>query len=150
MSHTKITVSLHWQWAIWEENLDNLIYNSIKKNKLCCIVPAQTQWTRVQRLSPENKEVSPYIPLQAGYRSKRQSSTHRWLHVTSLATSFSQSYVTFMFQFFKFYHSALPSPPPGSLSEHQPVCFSSGPPPCYIIPPFDAWTHLGSKSIILI
>jgi hypothetical protein len=89
-------------------------------------VPAQTQWTRVQRLSPENKEVSPYIPLQVGYRSKRQSSTHRWLRVTSLAISFSQCYVTFMFQFFKFYLSALPSPPPASLSEHQPVCFFSG------------------------
>jgi hypothetical protein len=34
-------------------------------------VPTQTQRTRVQRLSPKNKEVSPYIPLQAGYRSKR-------------------------------------------------------------------------------
>jgi hypothetical protein len=28
--------------------------------------------------------------------------------------------------------------------------FFSGPPPCCIIPPFDAQTHLGSKSIILI
>jgi hypothetical protein len=27
------------------------------------ILLAQTQWTRVQRLSPENKGVSPYIPL---------------------------------------------------------------------------------------
>jgi hypothetical protein len=34
------------------------------------IVPAQTQQTHVQRLSPENKGISPYIPLQAGYRSK--------------------------------------------------------------------------------
>jgi hypothetical protein len=41
----------------------------------------------VQRLSPENKEVSPYIPLQAGYRCKKQSSTHLWLHVTSLASA---------------------------------------------------------------
>jgi hypothetical protein len=53
------------------------------------IVLAQTQRTRVQRLSPKNKGVSPYIPLQAGYRSKKQSSTHIWLHVTSLALSFS-------------------------------------------------------------
>jgi hypothetical protein len=51
------------------------------------IVPAQTEWSCVQRLSPENKEVSPCIPLQAGYRSKKQSSTHTWLHVTSLAIS---------------------------------------------------------------
>jgi hypothetical protein len=42
-----------------------------------------------------------------------------WLHVTSLAISFSQGYVTFIFQFFKFYLSALPSFPPASLSEHS-------------------------------
>jgi hypothetical protein len=83
-------------------------------------VPAQTQQTPVQRLSPKNKAISPYIPLQAGYRSKKKSSTHIWLHVTSLAISLPQCYVTFfMFQFFKFYLSALPSPPPASLSEHS-------------------------------
>jgi hypothetical protein len=51
------------------------------------IVPAQTQRSHVQRLSPENKGVSPYIPLQIDYRSKKQSSTHFWLHVTLLAIS---------------------------------------------------------------
>jgi hypothetical protein len=81
-------------------------------------VPAQTQQTHVQKLSPENKEVSPYISLQAGYRSKKQSSTHTWLHVTSLAISFPQCYVTFfMFQFFKFSLSALLSLPPAALSD---------------------------------
>jgi hypothetical protein len=40
--------------------------------------------------------------------------------------------------------------PPCYFIRTQPVCFSSGPPPCYIIPHFDARTHLGSKSIILI
>jgi hypothetical protein len=59
------------------------------------IVSAQTQQTRVQRLSPENKVVSPYIPLQTVYRSKKQSSTHIWLHVISLAISFPWCYVTF-------------------------------------------------------
>jgi hypothetical protein len=47
------------------------------------IMPAQTQRTRVQRLSPENKGVSPYIPLQAGYRGnkiKKQGLTHIWFH----------------------------------------------------------------------
>jgi hypothetical protein len=34
------------------------------------IVPAQTQQSHVYRLSPENKGVSPYIPLQTGYRKK--------------------------------------------------------------------------------
>jgi hypothetical protein len=77
-------------------------------------VLVQTQWTHVQRLSPENKVVSPYIPLQAGYKNKKQSSTHIWLYVTPLAISFSQCYVTFMFQFFRFYLSALLSSPPVS------------------------------------
>jgi hypothetical protein len=40
--------------------------------KQCFIVPAQTQWTCVQRLSPESKGALPYIPLQAGYKSKKQ------------------------------------------------------------------------------
>jgi hypothetical protein len=72
------------------------------------------------KAEPKNKMVSPYIPLQAGYRSKEQSSTHIWLHVTSMAISFPQCYVTFfMFHFLKFYLSALPSLPPASLSEHS-------------------------------
>jgi hypothetical protein len=84
------------------------------------IVRTQTQQSCLQRLSPENKEVLPYIPLQAGYRSKQQSSTHIWLHVTSLVILFPQCYVTFfMFQFFKFYLPALPSLPSASLSEHS-------------------------------
>jgi hypothetical protein len=41
------------------------------------------------------------------------------VHVTSLDISFPPCYVTFMFQFFKFYLSALSSPPPASLSEHS-------------------------------
>jgi hypothetical protein len=44
------------------------------------------QQIHIQKLSPENKEVSPYVPLQASYRSKKQSFTHIWLHVTLLAT----------------------------------------------------------------
>jgi hypothetical protein len=72
-------------------------YGTLKQfsRKQHFIVSAQTQWTRVRRLSPENKEVSPYIPLQAGYRSKKQSLTHIWLHAISLAISFPQCYVTF-------------------------------------------------------
>jgi hypothetical protein len=50
------------------------------------IVPAQTQWTYVQRLSPENKGVSPYVPLQAGYGSKKQGLIHIWLYLIFLAT----------------------------------------------------------------
>jgi hypothetical protein len=49
------------------------------------IVLAQTEWTLVQRLSPENKGALPYIPLQAGYGSKKQGLTHVWLCATLLA-----------------------------------------------------------------
>jgi hypothetical protein len=97
----------------------------------CFIVPAQTQWTHVQRLNLENKGVSPYILLQAGYRSKKQSSTHIWLHVISLAISFPECYVTFMFQFCKFYLSALPSLPPASLSEYSMFLFFFSSSPYY-------------------
>jgi hypothetical protein len=55
------------------------------------IVSAQTQQTRVQRLSPENKEVSPCVPLQANARFN----PYIWLYVTLLAILFFQCYVTF-------------------------------------------------------
>jgi hypothetical protein len=35
------------------------------------IVPVQTQQNRAQRLSPKNKGVSPYIPLQASNRGNK-------------------------------------------------------------------------------
>jgi hypothetical protein len=50
-------------------------------------VLAAAHQIHIQRLSPENKGVSPYTPLQAGYRSKKQGLTHIWLNATLLATS---------------------------------------------------------------
>jgi hypothetical protein len=51
---------------------------------------------------------------------------------------------------FRFFISLLGHPlAPATVSEHRLACFFSGPPPCYIIPRFDAQTHPGSKSIIL-
>jgi hypothetical protein len=68
-----------------------------------------------------------------------------------MAACNSLGYVTFFaFRFFKFHLSAMPSLPLATLSEHRLVCYFSGPPPCYIIPPFDDQTHLRSKNIILI
>jgi hypothetical protein len=63
------------------------------------------------KAEPQEQGVSPYVPLQAGFRGKKQSLTHILLHVTLLAISYPQYYVTFMFQFFKFYLSAMPSLP---------------------------------------
>jgi hypothetical protein len=60
--------------------------------KQCFIVPAQTQWTHVQRLSPENKGVSPYMPLQAVTEAKsiyaffKYNRIHIWLYLILLAT----------------------------------------------------------------
>jgi hypothetical protein len=65
--------------------------------------------------------------------------------INLLAISFSQCYVTFfMFQFFKFYLSAMPSLPPATLSEHKLVCFFSGPPPCYRTTPPALFFLMGS------
>jgi hypothetical protein len=47
--------------------------------------PAVTQWTRVQRLSPQNKGGLPYIPFRAGYRNKGYSLSHTWSYAISLA-----------------------------------------------------------------
>jgi hypothetical protein len=92
--------------------------------------PTVAQWIHIQRLSPENKGVSPYITLQASYRSKKQGLTLTWLHATLLATS-PQGYVTFYtFRFFKFYLPAVLSPPPATLSEYRLACFFSGSPSC--------------------
>jgi hypothetical protein len=59
---------------------------------------------------PEQRGLT-FIPLQAGYKSKKQCLTHIWLDATLLASSHSpQCYVTFFtFRFFKFYLSAMPS-----------------------------------------
>jgi hypothetical protein len=68
--------------------------------------------------------------LQAGCRSKEQSSTHLWLHVTSLAILFPQCYVTFIISILQILSLcfAILSP---CLIRTQPVCFFSGPSPCY-------------------
>jgi hypothetical protein len=83
--------------VLWESQTGIRTLRKVSR-KQHFIVLAQTQQTHVQRLSPKNKKVSPYMPLQAGYRSKKQSSIHIWLYVTLLAILFPQCYVTlFMF-----------------------------------------------------
>jgi hypothetical protein len=59
--------------------------------------------------------------------------------------------VTFVtFKFFSFMFLLCHAFTTATLSEHRLVCFFSDSPLYYIIPHFDAQTHLGSKSIILI
>jgi hypothetical protein len=63
-----------WEIMSW----NRIVWGRLAVSNVCVL--AQTEQTRVQWLRPEKKEVSPYIPLQAGYRSKKQSSTHMWLY----------------------------------------------------------------------
>jgi hypothetical protein len=64
-----------------------------------------------------------------------------------IGISFPQCYVTCMFQFFKFYLSALPSPPLVSLSEHQPVCFFSGFPFLATVAMVEQWPQSPSHAV---
>jgi hypothetical protein len=96
-----------------------LRYRTLRQlsRKQCFIV-----WAQTQRLSPKNKEVFPYIPLQASYRSKKQSSTHLWLHVTSWLFYFPSAMWPSCFNSFKFYLSALPSLSPPTPSRWNTAC----------------------------
>jgi hypothetical protein len=62
-------------WTIPKKCCGNLKlrYGTLKQfiRKQHFIVPSQTQQTHIQSLSPENKGVSPYTCLQAGYISKK-------------------------------------------------------------------------------
>jgi hypothetical protein len=94
-----------------------LRYGTLRQfiRKQCFIVPAQTQWTRAQRLRPENKGVSPYMPLPAGYRSRKQGSSNSTGYLTLVLHNFSRSpvFVTPSTpRFLWFYLSATPSLPP--------------------------------------
>jgi hypothetical protein len=99
-----------------------------------CLLAYQQWLSRFTSKGPENKGALLYLPLQADYRSEKQTLTHIGLPVISLATSSSVLRDSFqVLSFFKFQFPAMLSPPP-----------------LYIIPLFDAQTLLGSKSIILI
>jgi hypothetical protein len=54
---------------LWETQTET---QDSEARKQCFIVTAQTQQTHVQKLSPENKGDSLYIPLQASYRGKEK------------------------------------------------------------------------------
>jgi hypothetical protein len=51
------------------------------------IILETAQRIPIQRLSIENKGALPYIPLKAGYRSKKQSLTYICLYASLLVTS---------------------------------------------------------------
>jgi hypothetical protein len=89
------------------------------------IVPAQTQWTHVQRPCPENKGVSPYISILASRLQKQKARSNPCLVIfnsigyftlvlRNVPSSFHpQCYVTLStFRFLSFYLSAMPSLPP--------------------------------------
>jgi hypothetical protein len=81
---------------------------------------AAAQRIHIQRLSPSNKEVSLYIPLQTGYRSKKQGLTCICLHVTLLTTSPPVLRDLFTSRFFKVLSPCYATLfPPATLSEHK-------------------------------
>jgi hypothetical protein len=69
-------------WDIQARNQDNRAF----QETVLISVLATAQQIPFQRLGPENKGALPYIPLQAGYRSKKQGLTHIWLYVSLLTT----------------------------------------------------------------
>jgi hypothetical protein len=67
----------NWDMGLWGRLAGSNVY--------CASTDPADLWTKAEL---QEQRVSPYMPLQAGYRSKNQSSTHIWLHVTSLAFHF--------------------------------------------------------------
>jgi hypothetical protein len=71
---------------LWDIQAGNQVTNAFQEAVFISMSIASQQ-IKIQRLSPENKEALPYIPLQAGYRSKKQGLTPMWLYASLLATS---------------------------------------------------------------
>jgi hypothetical protein len=71
---------------LWESQTETLHIEAFQEAVFISLLAAAQQ-IHIQRLSLENKGVSPYIPLQADYRSKNHGLIHIWLHATLLATS---------------------------------------------------------------
>jgi hypothetical protein len=69
-------------WDIQAGNLDTMAF----QEAIFICMPAAAQLTPIHRLRLKNKGALPYIPLQAGYRSKKHSYTHIWLYASLLAT----------------------------------------------------------------
>jgi hypothetical protein len=94
---------------LWESQTETQDTEAIQQEAMffCASIDLIDSYPKAK---PENQGVSCYIPLQAGYRSKKQGVSYIWLHANIQATSLS-CYVTFsMFRFLKFYlHYAIPS-----------------------------------------
>jgi hypothetical protein len=95
------------------------------------IVPAQTPADLCPKAEPQEQRYLTIYTL-ASRLQKQKAKLNPHMAVTSLAISFPQCYVTFMFQFFKFYLFALPSLPPVLWSEHSLFLFCP-PPPTFLL-----------------
>jgi hypothetical protein len=126
-------LALLQEFASWDTGLQAI------RRKRCFIVLAQTQRTHVQRLRPKNKGVSPYVPLQEGYRSRKQGLIHICLYLIFIG------YFTLMLHGFPLPGTMWPSSCsdfsgfislvchpylPATFSGLRPRLFSSDPPPC--------------------
>jgi hypothetical protein len=68
LGETRSLAQDHIVIVLWETQIET---RDSEARKQRFIVPAQTQQIGVQTLSPKNKGVSPYVPLQAGYRGNK-------------------------------------------------------------------------------
>jgi hypothetical protein len=103
-----------WDTSLWGRLAENNIYCASTDPVDSC--PKADPW--------EQRGLTLYTIPSRLQKQKGKLNPHMATY-DFIGYSFPQCYVTFMFQFFKFYLSALPSPPPVSLSKHQPVCFFS-------------------------
>jgi hypothetical protein len=102
--------------------------------KQCFIVPAQTQWTRVQRLSPKNKRVCHLIYPRKQVTEAKSNNPYMVAcnsigYFTPPSATWPSSHLDSLSFISLLYHPL----PPATLSGHRLACFFSGP-SCYIIP----------------
>jgi hypothetical protein len=132
--------------VLWETRTET---RDSEARKPCFIVPAQTQWTSAQRLSPENKGLSPYVPLQARYRGNKIEKQGFYASASALLPLVLHDLLHVWILLVLSLCCAIPSPlllyQNTGLSVSLLVLL-----PATSFPRFEAWTHLGSKSIILI
>jgi hypothetical protein len=131
-TYVLISNSTYFLWVmhvlLWEpqtETQDNKAFQEI----IFISMPAMAHWIYIQRLSHENKEVSPCTPLQTSYRAKSKlSPIYGCMQLYWLLNP--QCYVTFFtFRFFKFYLPAMPSSPPFHIIRKQTCLFLFWPSP---------------------
>jgi hypothetical protein len=103
---------MSWDRSLWGRLAGGSVY--------CAGTDPVDSWPKAK---PREQRGLTLYTLASRLQKQKAKLNRICLHVTLLAISFPQCYVTFMFQFFKFYLSALRSPPPCLVVRTQPVSF---------------------------